>query len=65
VESLAIFRCKVESLPFSYLGLPMWTTKPRLEHLLGIIERIDRRLVGIADTLSYDGRDLLLLNLLL
>jgi hypothetical protein len=23
VESLAIFRCKVESLPFSYLGLPM------------------------------------------
>ena len=52
----ASFGCKVESLPFTYLGLPMGTTKPRMEHLIGILERIDRRLVGIADTLSYDGR---------
>ena len=46
----------MESLPFTYLGLPLGTTKPRIDDLIGIIERIDRRLVGIADTLSYDGR---------
>jgi hypothetical protein len=50
------FGCKVGSLPFTYLGLPMVTTKPAMEHLIDIIERTDRRLVGIADTLLYDGR---------
>ena len=50
------FGCKAKSLPFPYLGLPMGTTKPKMEHLIGIIERIDRRLSGVATTLSYDGR---------
>ena len=48
--------CKTESMPFTYLGLPMGTTKPKIDDFIGIIERIDRRLIGIADTLSYDGR---------
>ena len=51
-----ILGCKVEVLPFTYLGLPLGTTRPKMEDLIGIIHRIDRRLVGIADTLSYDGR---------
>jgi hypothetical protein len=51
-----IFGCVPESLPFTYLGLPMGTTKPKMDNLIGILQRIDRRLVGIADTLSYDGR---------
>jgi hypothetical protein len=34
----------------------MGTTSPRIDDLIGILQRIDRRLVGIADTLSYDGR---------
>ena len=34
----------------------MGTTKPRMEHLIGIIEGIDRRLSSVATTLSYDGR---------
>jgi hypothetical protein len=49
------FGCKVEALPFTYLGLPGGTTKQKMEHLIGIIERIDTRLVGIADFLSFDG----------
>jgi hypothetical protein len=27
-----------------------------MDDLIGILKRIDKRLVGIADTLSYDGR---------
>ena len=55
-ELADMFGCKTETLPFPYLGLPMGTTKPRMEHLIGILERIDRRLTGISTTLSYDGR---------
>jgi hypothetical protein len=55
-ELAATFGCKPESLPSTYLGLPMGTTRPKMEDLVSIIQRIDRRLVGIADTLSYDGR---------
>jgi hypothetical protein len=55
-ELAATFGCKPKSLPSTYLGLPMGTTRPKMEDLVSIIQRIDRRLVGIADTLSYDGR---------
>ena len=48
--------CKVESLPFTYLGLPLGTTRTKMGDFIGILHRIDRRLIGIADTLSYDGR---------
>ena len=51
-----VIGCKVESLPFTYLGLPLGTTRPKMGDLIGILHRIDRRLIGIADTLSYDGR---------
>jgi hypothetical protein len=57
--------CKAESLPFTYLGLPMGTTKPRIEHFINITERIDRRLSGIASLLSYDGRLLIVKTIFL
>jgi hypothetical protein len=34
-----VFGCKLESLPFTYLGLPMGTTKPRVEHYGPIMNR--------------------------
>ena len=34
----------------------MGITKPKIDDFIGIIERIDTRLIGIADNLSYDGR---------
>ena len=55
-ELAEILTCKPEALPFTYLGLPMGTTKPKLEHFISILERIDRRLCGISNMLSYDGR---------
>ena len=51
-----ILLCKSEALPFTYLGLPMGTTKPRMEHFIGITKRIDMKLCGISSMLSYDGR---------
>jgi hypothetical protein len=56
LELSTMFGCVPESLPFTYLGFPMGTTRPRMDDLIGILKIIDKRLVGIADTLSYDGR---------
>jgi hypothetical protein len=50
------FGCKVESLPFTYLGLPLGTTKPSVDDLIPLISRLDKRLSGISSMLSYTGR---------
>ena len=45
METLAAgFGCKVESPPFTYLGLPMGTTKPRIVDLMPIVTKLERRL---------------------
>ena len=57
MELLALtFGCSVGSLPFTYLGLPMGTTKPRMEDLTPIMDRVEHRLSGCATWLSYSGR---------
>jgi hypothetical protein len=38
------FHCQVGSLPFTYLGLPMGLTKPRVAHFFPLIQRFERRL---------------------
>ena len=50
------FGCSVGSLPFTYLALPMGTTKPRMEDLTPLMDRVERRLSGCATWLSYSGR---------
>ncbi|KAM3260750.1 hypothetical protein ACQJBY_051787 [Aegilops geniculata] len=50
------FGCKVESLPFTYLGLPMGTTKPSVHDLIPVISRIDKRLSGVARFMNHSGR---------
>jgi hypothetical protein len=55
------FGCKVGSMPFSYLGLPLGTTKPSLLELTPLLSQIERRLSGISKFLSYNRR-LTLLN---
>jgi hypothetical protein len=50
-----ILQCKKGSLPFIYLGLPLGITKPSLEYLLPIMQRVEKRLGGIADFLDYGG----------
>ena len=50
------FGCAIGSLPFTYLGLPMGTTKPRMENLTPMMDIVERRLSGYATWLSYTGR---------
>jgi hypothetical protein len=57
VQDLAfLFGCKVESLPFTYLGLPMGTTRPKIEDLTPMICKVDKRLSGLSHMMSYSAR---------
>ena len=53
---VASFGCIVESLPFTYLGLPMGTTKPSVMDLIPVISKIDKRLSGVTRFMNYYGR---------
>jgi hypothetical protein len=50
------FGCSVGTMPFTYLGLPMGTTKPRMEDLTPMMDRVERRFSGTATWLPYSGR---------
>lgn len=50
------FGCQVGTLPFTYLGLPMGTTKSRIDDLSPIMDRVERRLTACSTWLSYSGR---------
>jgi hypothetical protein len=50
------FHCKVGSLPFTYLGLPLGLRKPNLEAFLPLIQKIERRLASTSIFLSQAGR---------
>jgi hypothetical protein len=39
-----VFGCQQGSLPFTYLGLPMGTSRPKIEHFLPVMQKIERRL---------------------
>ena len=52
----AVFGCQVASMPFTYLGLSMGTTKPRMEDLSPLMDRVERRLAACSTFLSYTGR---------
>ena len=51
-----VFGCKIQSLPFTYLGLPMGTTKPRVEHYAPLMNRTERRLTATSNFLTHAGR---------
>jgi hypothetical protein len=55
------FGCKIERLPFTYLGLPLGTTRHSVADLIPLVSRLDRRLFGISSPISYTVR-LTLLN---
>ena len=41
---------------FTYLGLPMGTTKPTVEDLIPVISKIDKRLYGVARFMDHSSR---------
>jgi hypothetical protein len=50
------FGCVVGTFPFTYLGLPMGTTKPRIVDLMPLVDRLERRLTASSSFLAYGGR---------
>jgi hypothetical protein len=50
------FGCQKGTMPFTYLGLPMGTTKPHIEDLSPLMDRVERRLSACSSLLSYSGR---------
>jgi hypothetical protein len=57
LEMLAnVFGCAVGTLPFTYLGLPLGTTRPTVQDLSPIVDQIERRLNASARFLDYGGR---------
>jgi hypothetical protein len=51
-----VFGCKIYGMPFPYLGLPMGSTKPRFEDFSPLMDRIERRLIGISSLLTHAGK---------
>jgi hypothetical protein len=52
----ATFGCAIGSLPFTYLGLPLGLSKPRVEDFWPIVSKCERRLVSTSLYLTQAGR---------
>jgi hypothetical protein len=52
-ELVSVLGCQVGSMPFTYLGLPLGTTRPSVQDFLPLLNRIERRMMGINSLVSY------------
>jgi hypothetical protein len=50
------FGCQTGSFPFTYLGLPMGLTKPKVDDFLPLISKCEKRLSFISPFLNQTGR---------
>jgi hypothetical protein len=48
--------CSKQSLPFTYLGLPLSITKPLVAHFWPLVSKCERRLVNFSSFLTEAGR---------
>jgi hypothetical protein len=48
--------CNVDAMSFTYLGLPLGTTKPSVYDLMPLVHRIERRVSATFLMMSYSGR---------
>jgi hypothetical protein len=56
VQELATeFGCQMAALHFTYLGLPLETDRPKIQHLTPIVTRLERKLTSISSFLSQGG----------
>lgn len=56
-----VFGCSIGCMPFTYLGLPMGTTRPTVSDLMPLVVSVERRLSMAASLLDY-GSKLTLVN---
>jgi hypothetical protein len=50
------FGCQIDSFPFTYLGLPMGTSKPKVDDFIPLVQRIEKRLTSTSNFLTQAGR---------
>jgi hypothetical protein len=55
-ELASAFGCHIGSMPFTYLSLPLGTTKPRIVDLMPLACRLERRLESSSSFLSQGAR---------
>lgn len=48
--------CVVGTMPYTYLGLPMGTTKPTMLEMMPLVDRLERRLTANFMMMAYSGR---------
>jgi hypothetical protein len=56
--------CKIAFMPFIYLGLPLGSTKPSVQVLMPLVDRIERRVSATFMLMSYSGKVSLINSLL-
>ena len=50
------FRCQLGTFPFTYLGLPLGTTKPRVDDYMPLMDKTEKRLTLVSSFLTQAGR---------
>jgi hypothetical protein len=50
---IGVLGCKLQGMSFTYFGLPMGTTKPKVEHFAPLMNRVERQLTSISNMLTY------------
>jgi hypothetical protein len=53
---MSALNCQEGTFPFTYLGLPLGLTKPRMEHMLPMVTRVERRLLVYSEFLGTAGK---------
>jgi hypothetical protein len=48
--------CSIGTMPFTYLGLPLGTTKTQVADFLPLVSKCERRLISTSKFLSQSGR---------
>ena len=47
-----VFDCSIGQMPFTYLGLPLGTTRTKIQDLMPLVDRVERRLSASSDMLN-------------
>ena len=55
-ELAHVFDCKVGTLPFTYLGFPVGTTRPKMVDFMPLVDCMQRRLTASSQFISQGGR---------
>ena len=52
----ATFGCQLGTLPFTYLGLPLGTMKPKVDDFMPLMEKTEKRFTSTSAFLTQAGR---------